>query len=327
MFVPPPGEQLEDENSAKYQITQIHYFYIIHSILLYYESMDIQNIRAFLAVSETASFSRAAEQLYLTQPAISKRIQAMEQFLDIKLFDRIGKSVQLTEAGQALIPAYQRILDELEESKRIVSNLRETTRGHLRFGTSHHIGLHRLPTVLRRFSKDYPDVDLELQFMDSEQACQQVLQGNIELGIVTLPSQPDERLTLQNVWHDPMHCVVAADHPLASYKKITRAHLFSQPSILPSSNTYTRALINRALKLNDDCNILIETNYLETIKAMVETGLGWGVIPDSMTNNSLKVIDIKTAKIQRELGVVFHKSRTKSGPANALLKLLEKNKT
>ena len=287
--------------------------------------MDIQNIRAFLAVSETESFSRAAEALYLTQPAISKRIQTMEKFLDIRLFDRIGKSVQLTEAGQALIPAYQRILDELEESERIISNLRETTRGHLRFATSHHVGLHRLPAVLGQFAKEYPDVDLELQFMDSEQACQQVLHGDIELGIVTLPSQPDKRLSLQTVWNDPMHCVVATDHPLAK-GKVTRNQLLQEPSILPSHGTYTRALINHALKLDENTNILIETNYLETIKAMVETGLGWGVIPDSMLDNSLKVIDIRTIKMQRELGVVFHKSRTRSGPANALIKLLGNNK-
>ncbi|MCW8924149.1 MAG: LysR family transcriptional regulator [Gammaproteobacteria bacterium] len=283
--------------------------------------MDIQNIKAFLAVSETESFSRAAEALHLTQPAISKRIQSMEQHLDIHLFDRIGKSVQLTEAGRALIPAYQRILGELEESERIISNLRETTRGHLRFATSHHVGLHRLPAILGKYAKNYPDVDLELQFMDSEQACQQVLYGDIELGIVTLPSQPDERLSLQTVWNDPMHCVVAADHPLAT-GKVTRKQLLQAPSILPSHGTYTRALIDHALQLDDSINILIETNYLETIKAMVETGLGWGVIPDSMIDDSLKVIDIKTVKMQRELGVVFHKSRTRSGPANALLQLL-----
>ena len=287
--------------------------------------MDIQNIRAFLAVSETASFSRAAEALHLTQPAISKRIQTMEKHLDISLFDRIGKSVQLTEAGQALIPTYQRILDELEESERIISNLRETTRGHLRFATSHHVGLHRLPKVLGQFAKQYPDVDLELQFMDSEQACQQVLHGDIELGIVTLPSQPDKRLNLQTVWNDPMHCVVAANHPLAT-GKVTRKQLLREPSILPSHGTYTRALIDRALQLDEQTNILIETNYLETIKAMVETGLGWGVIPDSMLDDSLKIIDIKTVKMQRELGVVFHKARTRSSPANALLQLLSEKK-
>ena len=150
-----------------------------------------------------------------------------------------------------------------------------------------------------------------------------MLNGDIELGIVTLPSQPDERLTLQTVWNDPMHCVVAADHAFAT-GKISRKELLQAPSILPSYGTYTRALINHALKLDDKVNILMETNYLETIKAMVETGLGWGVIPDSMLDDSLKIIEMKTIKMQRELGVVFHKSRTRSGPANALLELLSR---
>jgi DNA-binding transcriptional LysR family regulator len=108
---------------------------------------------------------------------------------------------------------------------------------------------------------------------------------------------------------------------------VTRRQLLETPSILPSHGTYTRALINRALQIDDDrTNILMETNYLETIKAMVETGLGWGVIPDSMLDESLKIIDTKAAKMQRENGVVLHKSRTRSGPANALLQLLNAEK-
>jgi DNA-binding transcriptional LysR family regulator len=284
--------------------------------------VDIQNIRAFLKVNETGSFSRAAEALFITQPAISKRIATLEQSLGTHLFDRIGKTVQLTEAGLALLPNYQRILEEIDESQRIISNLRETTSGHLKLATSHHIGLHRLPPVLRQFSRKYPEVALELQFMDSEQATQLVLQGEIELGIITLPSQPDKRLSLQKVWHDPMHCAVACDHPLAANKKITLKQLLSEPSILPSSGTYTRALINAALGITDETNILMETNYLETIKAMVKTGLGWGVIPDSMLDDSLSTLPLKNIKMQRELGVVLHKARTCSSPANALLKLL-----
>ena len=115
--------------------------------------MDIQSIRSFLKVNETGSFSRAAEALFITQPAISKRIASLEQSLGTALFDRIGKSVQLTAAGQALLPTYRRILEEIDESHRIISNLRETTSGHLKLATSHHIGLHRLPPVLKKFSR------------------------------------------------------------------------------------------------------------------------------------------------------------------------------
>ncbi len=284
--------------------------------------MGIQSIRAFLKVYETGSFSRAADALFITQPAISKRIATLEQSLDTSLFDRIGKTVQLTEAGTALLPGYQRIMEEITESQRIISNLRETTSGQLKLATSHHIGLHRLPPVLRQFSRKYPEVALELQFMDSEQATQLVIQGEIELGIITLPSQADERLSLKKIWPDPMHCVVASDHPLAANQKITRQQLLDEPSILPSTGTYTRALINTALKITDETNILMETNYLETIKAMVKIGLGWGVIPESMLDDSLSILPLKKIKMERELGVVFHKARTSSSAANALMGLL-----
>lgn len=284
--------------------------------------MDIQDIRTFLKVNETGSFSRAAEALFITQPAVSKRIASLEQSLGISLFDRIGKTVQLTDAGLALLPNYQKILDEIDESHRIISNLRETTSGQLKLATSHHIGLHRLPPVLKKFSRSFPEVVLDLQFMDSEQATQLVLQGEIELGIITLPTQQNERLSLKKVWHDPMHIVVASDHSLSSNTSITRKQLLSEPSILPSSGTYTRSLINTALGPTDKINILMETNYLETIKAMVKIGLGWGVLPDSMLDNSLLTLSVKKIKMQRELGTVSHKARTFSSPANALLEML-----
>ena len=132
--------------------------------------MDIQSIQAFLSVSETGSFSRAADTLFLTQPAISKRIRSLEQSLGVALFDRIGKSVRLTEAGHALIPCCRRIVAEIAESERIISNLRTTTSGVLSIATSHHIGLHRLPPVLSEFSKAFPAVHIDIDFMDSEQA-------------------------------------------------------------------------------------------------------------------------------------------------------------
>ncbi len=284
--------------------------------------MDIHDIRAFLKVNETGSFSRAAEALYITQPAVSKRIAALEHSLGVALFDRIGKSVQLTDAGQALLPNYLRILEEIDESQRVISNLRNTTSGQLKLATSHHIGLHRLPPVLKNFSRKYPEVVLDLKFMDSEQAMQRVLQGEMELGIITLPSEPDPRLRLHPVWHDPMHIVVAADHPLANIKNITKTKLLSESSILPSDGTYTRALINTALGTDTPDKLLMETNYLETIKAMIKIGLGWGVLPDSMLDNSLRALPVSKLTMQRELGAVMHNARTSSSPANALLQLL-----
>ena len=157
--------------------------------------MDLQNIRAFLMVAETGSFSRAAEKLYISQPAVSKRISTLEFSLDCQLFDRLGKTVQLTQTGEALIPSYQRILAEISESERIVSNLRTRVSGHLKFGTSHHIGLHRLPPKLREYTNQFPEVELDIQFMDSEQAAALILKGTIELALITLPDVTDKPFT------------------------------------------------------------------------------------------------------------------------------------
>ena len=146
-------------------------------------------------IAESTSFSRAAEKLFITQPAISKRIATLEDSLDCKLYDRLGKKVQLTQAGLALLPSYQRVVAEISEGKRIISTLRTEVSGHMKFGTSHHIGLHRLPPILRKYTRQYPEVELDIQFMDSEQAASLILKGDIELALITLADNIEQPLT------------------------------------------------------------------------------------------------------------------------------------
>lgn len=274
-------------------------------------------------VAETGSFTRAAEKLFITQPAISKRIAALEDSLNCQLFDRLGKSVQLTEAGRAIVPSYQRIMTEIEESKRIISTLRTQVSGHLKFGTSHHIGLHRLPTILRHYTGLYPEVELDIQFMDSEQAAALILQGSIELALITLPDDIEPPLTTIPVWIDIMQCVVAKDHALATQKSVTIKQLSEHGVLLQAQSTHTREIIDQALKLKSNIKIIMESNYLETIKAMIQNGLGWGVLPESMIDNSLQIIKIKGVKMERKLGILLHASRTLSSPANVLLETLK----
>ncbi|NOQ89909.1 MAG: LysR family transcriptional regulator [Gammaproteobacteria bacterium] len=284
--------------------------------------MDIQNIRAFLMVAETRSFSRAAEKLFITQPAISKRISTLETELDCQLFDRLGKNIQLTQAGTALLPGYHRILAEINESKHIISTLRTTVSGQLKFGTSHHIGLHRLPPVLRQYTHDYPEVELDIQFMDSEQAAALILKGSIELALITLPDKVEKPLSTIAIWTDPMQCVVAKDHVLAKQQTVSKKQLLEHGVLLQSHSTHTRDIIDSALKLDPNIKVIMESNYLETIKAMIQNGLGWGVLPESMIDDSLHRLNIRAAKMERHLGVLLHASRTLSSPATALLKSL-----
>ncbi len=284
--------------------------------------MDIQSIQAFLAVSASGSFSRAADTLFLTQPAVSKRIQTLEHSLGIVLFDRIGKSVRLTEAGHALLPSCRRIIAEIEESRRIISNLRQTTSGVLNLATSHHIGLHRLPPVLREYSSSYPEVELKLAFMDSEQACRHIIKGEIELAIITLPDQDDERLEMKPIWHDPLCTTASKHHALASAGRLSIRQLLNHTAILPSPGTYTRQLIDAALGLDATVHTLFETHYLETIKSMVQAGLGWSMLPLSMLDDSLVALDIRRGRATRQLGTVVHRMRTLSNAANAMVNVL-----
>lgn len=288
--------------------------------------MDIQNLSAFIAVSDTGSFSRAAEQLFITQPAVSKRIASLESELNTHLFDRIGKKVLLTEAGYALLPSAQRILAELDESKRAIGNLNNKVSGHLKIATSHHIGLHRLPPVLRAFTTDYPAVDIDIRFMDSEEACHCVLKGEVELAIATLPEHEWKHLHQQIIWRDPLDIVISPQHPNATTANFSVKNLQKLPAILPAKNTFTRLLLEQALGLNEqNLNIAMETNYLETIKMMVSIGLGWSVLPVSMLSNEIVKMDIAGVEFERLLGVVSHQHRTPSNAAKMLMTELEKH--
>jgi DNA-binding transcriptional LysR family regulator len=283
--------------------------------------MDIAALQSFLAVAETGSFSRAAERVFLTQPAVSKRIASLESQLGTRLFDRIGKRAQLTPAGTALYERARRVLRELDEVKRSIADLSGTIAGELRLATSHHIGLHRLPEPLKRFHAAYPQVRLDLRFMDSEQACNEVARGEIELAIVTLPPKLEAPLKAEVVWDDPLDIVVARHHPLAKARDVQIKDLAGYPAILPEPGTYTREIILKALGVwRDKVEIGMATNYLEVLKMLTAIGLGWSALPRTMIDETLSVVQIKKMKIERRLGIVTHSARTLSNAAQALVR-------
>ncbi len=287
--------------------------------------MDIAELQAFLAVAETGSFSQAAERLFLTQPAISKRIALLEDELDNRLFDRFGRHIELTQAGKALLPRAQRILDELRDTRRALANLSGHVAGQLSVGTSHHIGLHRLPTLLREYRAAYPDVELDLQFLGSEDVINRVESGELELGIVTLPPKSPPHLESEEIWPDHLIMVCAVDHPLAAAGADIE-QLNRYPAILPGTGTYTRALIDTALaKQGITPRVDLSTNYLETIKMLVTVGMGWSILPATMLDEELKEIRIGELDIGRSLGIVKHRARSLSNAATELIKLLKQS--
>ena len=292
--------------------------------------MEPQQLQAFVSIAEAGSFSEAAASLGLTQPAISKRIASLEAQLHNQLFDRISRKVSLTEAGRALLPRAKKILFEISDTERAISNLSGSVAGKLTMGTSHHIGLHRLPPILRDYSQQHPNVQLDMKFIDSEQAFEAVLHGQMELGVVTLPPEIPGQVYAETIWNDPLRVLVHHQHPLiekTSHKSIFLQDLANYPAILPSQSTFTRKIVESLFQEQSlAVEVAISTNYLETIKMMVSIGLGWSVLPATMLDDTVRQLQIEDCNLSRKLGVVFHPDHSLSNAAKAMLDLLAKEK-
>ena len=286
--------------------------------------MDTQALQAFVTVAETGSFSIAAEKLHLTQPAISKRIATLEAQLDTRLFDRISRSISLTEAGQLLLIRAEKILQEVNDAIRAVHDLSGDVSGRLALATSHHIGLHRLPSVLRKFSTQHPHVKLDIDFMDSEAAHENILAGKLELAVVTLAPQNNPHLHAEKIWHDPLVFMVAPNHPLLETNNITLRDLSHYPAVLPSTNTYTGQIVLELFRTHQlNLELTLATNYLETIRMMVSIGLGWSVLPATMLDKDVCSINVENIILSRDLGCVWHRNKSLSNAAVAFMAALK----
>jgi DNA-binding transcriptional LysR family regulator len=285
--------------------------------------MDNQNLSAFIIVAENKSFSEAAHVLDVTQSTISKRIALLESQVGKKLFDRIARRVALTEAGQELLPRARRILKEYANALQAINDLSGNVSGILRLAISHHLGLHRLPDLLKIFSKTYPDVVLDIEFMDSEKAYERVMQAKSEIGIITLGSEIHPNIHKKEIWDDPLKFVCSEDHALSKLLDPELEDLANFPVILPGLNTYTGRIVQNIFQYRQISLVTpMSTNYLETISKMVEIGLGWSVLPETLTKN-LHSLSVNHTSIKRQLGYIYHTKHTLSNAGVAFLSLLD----
>lgn len=290
--------------------------------------MDTATLQAFVEVARHRSFSIAAQNLFITQSAVSKRIAQLESQLNARLFDRIGRGISLTEAGNTLLPQAERILTQFEDARRMLTNLSGEVSGRLSLAASHHISLHRLPQTLREFVKRYPQVQMDLRFYESEVAYEAVVHGDIELALITLSPDSDPRIVAETLWNDRLHYCVAADHPLAKHPNIELEQINAYPGILPGADTFTYQLVHKQFAgLGLEPNLGISTNYLDTIRMMVRSGLGWSLLPETLIDDELVRLQTGSLPIERPLGYIYHRERTLSNAARELLRLLKQPST
>jgi DNA-binding transcriptional LysR family regulator len=288
--------------------------------------VDSNALKAFVTIIDQGSFSEAAETLHLTQPAISKRLAALENLLGTPLVDRSHRKAAPTDAGARLLPHARRILDEIHNARIALTSDGEVE-GELRIIASHHIGLHHLPRWLRRFKREYPQVTLDLQFMESDAAYEQMRKRNAELAFVTLSDSMDPGFDVFAQWPDPMGFVVGNEHPLADLEKPGLADLATYPALLPDTATSTYRVVSRLFLENRlPLHPQMPTNYLETIKMMTSVGLGWSVLPERMVDGGVKVLDI-SHPVTRVLGGIGLSGRQLGAAARALLAIVSEEES
>lgn len=273
--------------------------------------LDQQNILAYLTVAETGSFSAAARVLHLTQPAISKRIALLEDQLQSPLFERLPRRLELTETGQALLPAARRLRQALDDFSDVPQFTQTPLTGRLSIALSHYTGLHLLPSALEAFNRAHPGVLLDLRFVESETALALVSQGQVRLAYGTLGS-PNPPVETTMLWQERLI-------PMGATRQVQEqsfAFWLTQPMILPAAQTSTRQIIDQWLmqhRLTPPA--VIEVNQLDSIALLVGTGIGWSVLPETLQHEKLRPIPgFNPTVLWRQLGL----TRLKDRPLNRL---------
>lgn len=286
--------------------------------------MDSKSLTSFITVCQTRSFTKAAEKLHITQPALSKRISLLEAELGSQLIIRHGKQLKLSQAGTVFLKHAQQLIHAINNCQTELSNLEQYVQGSLRLGVSHHIGLHRIPPFLKSFTKRYPDVHLNIQFVDSEQAYNMVANGELEIALATMAPEKPQSITEKHIWHDPLGFFASSEHKLANTNKLSLATLSQHDAVLPAQKTYTGRLIEQLFKQQHlSINHFIETNYLETIKMMTSIGIGWSVLPLSMASDELHKLPLNDIKLKRDLGLIYNNDFILSNAATAFINIFE----
>ena len=293
--------------------------------------MDLHQLKGFMAVAKHSSFSRASQELYRTQPAISKQIRALEEDLETKLFHRLGRKIQLTDAGVILYRYAHRVFQVLEEARETVSELKGLQKGHLRISAATTIGTYMLPRALGRFKCRYPGIDISLAITNKAQVIEQVLEHEADLGFVGPPVQPEE---LQRVEYllDELVLIVDPNHPLAHEEFVSIDQLKEEVYILREEGSGTREIMEEELaRKGIILRKAMELGSTEAIKQAVAANLGVSIVSKyaitlEVVMGRLCAAHIKDLNLRRQLYTVSHRDRTLPLAASAFLELLRESK-
>ena len=288
--------------------------------------MELYPLRVFLTVANEKSFSRAAEKLHRTQPAISLALQRLESDLGERLIDRSAKDLVLTDAGRTVIE-YARRFDNLSgELQLALAELRDNSAGRLSIGANESTTLYLLRHI-ERYRKLFPKVKVEVRRSLSSRIPSEIVDGNLELGVISFDPH-DERLVTSVIFTDALAFVVSPKHPLASKNLVSIRDLGGETFIAHNVvSPYREAVVREFRRQGVPLNMPIEMPTVETIRRLVQAELGVAFLPMMCVQQDLEAgtlvsVKVKEMQIERKIYLLRPSRRAMSYAAGAFLELL-----
>ncbi len=276
--------------------------------------MNFHQLGIFCAVVERRSFTDAAFDLRLTQPAVSLQVKALERELGLPLFERSGGKLRLTQAGEALYRCAISILHSKDEVQRAISELAAATKGKLILGANTTGGMYLLPRVVRAFTEAQPGAEIIFQIESTEWLYQQILQSAVDMALVGGPTE-ERRFGVEPVCVDQVVLIASPSHPFARASKIDLGELEGQPMILPAHGSRTRQLIERKLKeAGANPRVAMQLSGTEAVKKAVEANLGVAFVSQFAVEREcslgvLKIVPVERFRLTRHMELVYRKQK------------------
>ncbi|MGB9739393.1 LysR family transcriptional regulator [Chloroflexus sp.] len=286
--------------------------------------MELRHLRYFEAVARHSHVTRAAAELHIAQPALSKQISQLEQELGITLFDRVGRSLRLTEAGEALLPYARAVLAQVEEARAAMAERVGLKAGRVAIGAPPTVGAHLLPPLLTAFHQRYPGITLRLHEAGIQSLLDLLESGLTDLAVVALPVS-DEALTVTPLLNEPLVLIVSPHHPLAGRNEVAMTELRNERWILsPASYELREATLKACHAAGFTPHTVMEGGETETLVRFVAAGLGIALVPALAVAGFHGVVSlpIRDQTLTRSLGLVWRSDRTASPAARALREFL-----
>ena len=274
-------------------------------------SLNLNHLRVFLAVARKLSFSRAAEELFISQPAVSRQVHDLEKEVGARLFGQTGNRVYLTEAGRLVYAYAQKLFDVEAEMMRALQELEEMGRGTLRLGATDTAGIYLLPPVVAAFQQRYPGVEVSLAIAHDGEVEEMLLANDLDLGFVSSTERPGIQARPYAV--DRLLLIVAPGHPFAGEEKVAPGELEKETLLLREPGSGTRRLLEETLR---EAGITprrtIELRGCEAVKRGVAAGMGVAVISGysiqaELQNGSLRALPLDGLALERGLSIISRK--------------------